>query len=506
MNNNTINPTNPVNPVNPVPSLNKTADFVNNVYDGLGYFDLYGTSVLIFALVTLFVFFVFAYYKVLQNKQAVADDWVNQRCKPVYIPFAGWITKPEGKTAFQYTGENFQFCVQNILLSITSYALQPLQFMIGGLTKTFTEAQGAVIASRQLSSTVRSGVTDIGEDVMNRVLNVVTPVQTMLIAIKDVFQKIQGTMTAGLYTMLGSYYALQSLMDAMLELMIKVLVVLVAIIVGLWLAPFTWPAAASMSAVFLGISIPLAVIIGFMTEVLHVKTSGIPKLRCFDKNTQFKMADGFLKTAENIKVGDMLERGIKIDAVVKVTAEGLKMYDLNGVIVSESHKVQIDEDKWLPVSEHDLAIPIENYREPYLYCFNTSNKQIVLNDIVFSDWDEIYGDQLDVVARIAANKVLNGNGDSRDLGHIHRQLDEGYEGHLAVELAGGRKVPIRDIKVGDKLAKNGYVYGVVEVDSIGLRNSLGFGKLYHLLTTNGYFILAGKVVKDYNYHIDKFFE
>jgi hypothetical protein len=44
------------------------------------------------------------------------------------------------------------------------------------------------------------------------------------IALMDTFQKIQGTMTAGLYTMLGSYYTLQALMGAIIELIIKILV------------------------------------------------------------------------------------------------------------------------------------------------------------------------------------------------------------------------------------------------------------------------------------------
>ena len=50
------------------------------------------------------------------------------------------------------------------------------------------------------------------------------PIQKMFIALMDIFQKIQGVMTAGLYTMLGSYYTLQSLMGSILELFVKMLI------------------------------------------------------------------------------------------------------------------------------------------------------------------------------------------------------------------------------------------------------------------------------------------
>ena len=53
--------------------------------------------------------------------------------------FAGLITGPEDSTAFQYTSENFQFCIQNILTNITGYALNPFHFMIESLTTIFTE-------------------------------------------------------------------------------------------------------------------------------------------------------------------------------------------------------------------------------------------------------------------------------------------------------------------------------------------------------------------------------
>ena len=97
--------------------------FINQTYDKLSYFDLYGNSVIIFIFVTLFVFIVFSYCKVMQTKEHVADDWINQRCKPQNILFAGFITKPEGTSAFQYTNDNFQYCVQNILTNISGYAL-----------------------------------------------------------------------------------------------------------------------------------------------------------------------------------------------------------------------------------------------------------------------------------------------------------------------------------------------------------------------------------------------
>ena len=173
---------------------------------------------------TLFVFIVFSYCKVMQTKEVIADDWINQRCKPQNMIFAGLITHPEGTTPFQYTSDNFQYCVQDILKNITGYALEPIHFMIDALMKIFTDLLNAIQQIREIINRLRNNMKVFAQDILSRILNVMIPIQKMFIALMDTFQKIQGIMTGGLYTMLGTYYTLQALMGAILELIIKMLI------------------------------------------------------------------------------------------------------------------------------------------------------------------------------------------------------------------------------------------------------------------------------------------
>jgi hypothetical protein len=475
--------------------MNKTLHFINDTYDKLSYFDLYGNSVIIFIFITLFVFVVFSYCKVMQSKEAIADDWTNQRCKPQYMLFAGQITHPEGTSAFQYTSDNFQYCVQGILKNISGYAVQPFQFMINALTKVFEALAKSIQQIREIINRVRNNFKEFAQDVLSRILNVMIPIQKMFIALMDTFQKIQGIMTSGLYTMLGSYYTLQALMGAILELIIKMLTALVIIIVGLWVLPFTWPAAASMSAVFLAIAIPLSIIVYFMTEVLHIKSSAIPKLRCFDEYTLIPLNSGNKIYIKDINVGDKLEDGSYITAKIKVTSKDLNMYKLNNIIVSESHLVNYN-GNWIRVKEHPSAKEIE-YNKPFLYCLNTSNKIIDLAGIVFSDWDEIVNNDLS-----AFNKE---NSNIKNLENIHEYLDDGFEENTIIKLSKLVESEISKIKIGDILENGSVVYGLVEIDARKLRKYKNTKnspkKLYHLLTTDG---TINKNSLDYNNIIDKF--
>jgi hypothetical protein len=431
----------------------------------------------------------------MQTRQSIADDWVNQRCKPQNMPFAGYITKPEGKTEFEYTGENFQYCVQNILVNITGYALAPFQFMISSLTNVFSMLSDSIDKIREFVSLIRDSIQHFTEDVFQRIFNVMIPIQKIFISLIDAFNKIQGVMTAGLYTMLGSYYTLQSLMGAILELIIKVLITIVVIVVGLWILPFTWPAAAVTTVVFLSIAIPLSIIIYFMTEILHVQTSGIPKLRCFDKNTTFILNDLSTKQIEELRPGDILQNNVTIMSTIKVTSSDLQMYNLNGIIVSESHIVNYNES-WIQVSEHPEARLIDNYTEPYLYCLNTSTKTILLNGHTFTDWDEIYGDKLLTVLQY---KSINATE------NINPMLDKGLHKNTIINLLHSKK-SISQINVGDILSTGGIVYGIVEINKPNLGIIKDKEKLYNLLISNNYFKSGSKMYHDYNYNIDSIFD
>ena len=468
-------------PVNKEHTMKDTLFFVNETYDKLSYFDLYGNSVFVFIFITLFVFSVFSYCQVMQTKQAIADDWINQRCKPQNMLFAGLITHPEGVSPFQYTSDNFQFCVQNILTNISGYALEPFQFMIKSLTQVFQQMSDSIQQSRELIHKIRNGFTQFAQDIFERLLNIMIPIQKMFITLMDTFQKIQGVMTGSLYTMLGTYYTLQALMASILDFIVKILVALVIVIIGLWIMPFTWPAAVASTAVFSAIAIPLAIIIYFMSEVLHIKSSSIPKLRCFDEHTIIPLCNGH-KTIKDVSVGDKLTNGSYVTAKIKVTSAYMKMFILKNILVSESHLVNYNR-KWIRVGEHPDAKKI-NYGKPFLYCLNTSNGLLEINGMAFSDWDELIDEK------------------SNHVEHAYH----GFEATTMVKLPNGSK-PINCIKIGDILENGTRVYGLVETFDAKLRNcelTPPANKLYHLLTTDGTLLINSVDVKDYNNLIAKF--
>ena len=509
------------------PTINKLKPdfkYINELYDGLSYYDMYGTTIMIFLILTMVVTFVYGYFQIMRVREDIANDWQNQRCNPKYIPFAGYITHPEGTTPFQYTSDNFQYCIQNVENDVAGQAMQPLNFMISGVTNMLNIIKTSVQQTREFLNKLRQNIRKFAEDVFHKILNVMIPLQSLLISLKDMLDKSQGIMTAGLYTFLGAYDTLKSLMGSIVELTVVMLLVMVIIIMGLWSIPISWPAAASASAIYVVFALLLSIIVVFLVEVMGIKSSKVPKLRCFDKDTLLEMVDGTYKKIIYVNAGDILANNVLVTAKMRVSAADLRMFNLNSITVSESHIVKW-QDQWIPVRDHPLAKELFGFSDPFLYCLNTSSKEIVINGTAFTDWDEIYDMSLDMVLNAIPYNIFIKDINFKKA-NIHRYLDVGFEADTIIYLANGSNKHIKDIQIGDNLSTRGIVYGIVEIEKDTILGNLDSNEkknekknenekgekdhsdkkdekvLYHLLVSNKIFETKGKILRDYNDKID----
>jgi hypothetical protein len=117
--------------------INESYINIKKKYDNLNYFDQYSSSLVLFILITITLFILCSYCFVMINVQPIKDDWINQRCKPSIIPFAGLINAPEGTTSTDFTKDNFDYCTQNIIKDVTGASTQPLTFITGMINNLF---------------------------------------------------------------------------------------------------------------------------------------------------------------------------------------------------------------------------------------------------------------------------------------------------------------------------------------------------------------------------------
>jgi len=288
---------------------------------------------------------------------------------------------------------------------------------------------------------------------------------------------------------------------------------------------------------------------------LSIPTLQVHSVKCFDKDTKIVMNDGLERKIIDIKSGDILSNGDVVTAKFKVDTKDSKIYNLNGIIVSDSHLVKY-KNNWIRVCQHPDAIIVNNYNDKYLYCLNTTSKIIRIStnsntEIIFSDWDEIIEEDLYTIQLFHKyNNIFNPLYDDKANNYqtefIHKYYDGGLSANTKIKLFDSSTKNINEIEVGDILYNMEKVYGIVEIDGsdlIGqycydLGNSDNFivggpninfcdrnlkftstlnyknkslrekneSKLYHLLTDKKTFNIGNFKIYDYNASIDLLLE
>jgi hypothetical protein len=251
---------------------------INKLYDKAGYLDRYGGDLYIAIIVFSLFFLVFSYYAVMTRLRPIRANWVKERCNPSVVPFAGLIYRPKGKSVMQATADNFAECGQTVTRNIASYALQPLLYVITTMNTMFAEMANSVNAARGMFNHVRGGVTEVGQDVMGKSLNIMSPIQNVMASSKAAFGKASGIGASAIYTLYGSYLALKAMIGSIIQFIIVILVALAALILVMWLMPWTWPIAAAGTAVFIVMAAMLAYLAIVFSKAMGGRTRGkIPK-------------------------------------------------------------------------------------------------------------------------------------------------------------------------------------------------------------------------------------
>ena len=156
------------------------ASYINKITKKIGYLDKYGGSVIACVLLLLAFFIVFSYLYVMNHIKPIKSDWINQRCQPQVIPFAGLINTPPGKSKTEFTADNFAKCTTDILSAVVAFFLKPVYFVTSIVVKLFGEMGNAVNAVRGIIAYIRIQIDLIAKHIMLRIFGTMVPIQKFI--------------------------------------------------------------------------------------------------------------------------------------------------------------------------------------------------------------------------------------------------------------------------------------------------------------------------------------
>lgn len=448
---------------------------VYSLYGDLGkkYFAKYGGSIFLTGIVVVFITITILYINVKKNLIYIKENWSELKCDPRYAPFAGMVISDDTKGFFEAGTENANYCFNRVIHEVSDEAMMPYHSIMNVFNQLGQKIVTVGNDVRNLSKTVRDNLKDIFEEQYKRLMNSVIPVQQILITIKDIMAKTKGAMVTSIYPMLGVYFTLKSAIAGVYQLLVKILIGLAATIAVLWIFPFTWGAAASMTAIFIVIMIPMVILSTMMGEIFHLSPKGLPRKpkhsrHCFNGDYVVATKRGDIPINKLVP-GDKIS-GMTITSVMKLSSNDETMYNLGaGLLVSGHHKIfNPNTNRFNDVSEDGRFKPHATFKDEYIYCFNTSRKIIRLDGHIFLDYDELDNEELTKLIteyKNIYNNVYFG------MSSIHRAFDGGFYPSTLVQMKSGISKRISKVCVGEELEDGNTVLGIVYTNNdIGLFN------------------------------------
>ena len=190
---------------------------------------------------------------------------------------------------------------------------------------------------------------------------------------------------------------------------------------------------------------------------------------CFPKDTPIDVKGKGLTRIKDIQIGDvLLPTNSRVTGTFCLFSKGQPMVKLGNITVSTNHYVMYI-GKPLRAGDHPYAIkiPAWNSDEP-LYCLNTSNNRIPVDNFVFLDYDETTDGDTDTMNFIEGR--LNSTTVNKDYKFNEYRVAIGE--NTVIKTMTGNKLAI-DVKIGDKLVTGSEVVGLIrtEVNEVCMNNN-----------------------------------
>ena len=293
------------------------------------------------------------------NVDAVKEDWVKYRCNPLYMPFAS--TFDPDVTIY----ENFEFCTTSMASNIFGRALDPVNMLFSAFTDILKPVLGELDSFRGMITGLQNFVTSFVEQTFAKIGNVFGTFLGLLSRVRDLTNRIMGSVTYAIVIASTSVNLIQSLFSTIRTMLTSI----VGIIFGLAIIIlFVFPP-------LLFIMIPIGISLGVSYE-------------CFDPHTPIDLADGRTIPLHRIRVGDVLANKARVTATMRFAVQPTtELYLYKNVLVTGKHLVR--ESRWVYVRDSTLATLYEGVRPSEVICLNTSNHEILIDGTTFADYEEV---------------------------------------------------------------------------------------------------------------------
>lgn len=136
---------------------------------------------------TLVAILAVAYSLVMARLDEIRENWIQYRCNPVYMPFAGLVGDD--------VAANFTRCSMKSFQDYLGFIMDPINQLFGTFLNSFKSIADTLNRLREMFNSVRKGFLAIVTMIFGKLSNTLSSMQYLMLRIRTVYMRIIGAMT-----------------------------------------------------------------------------------------------------------------------------------------------------------------------------------------------------------------------------------------------------------------------------------------------------------------------
>jgi hypothetical protein len=211
---------------------------IDVLYKNRGYLETYGNDVCITILLFLCTVGITSYSTYQSLLLQIKTNWSENRCNPIYMPFAGVIMPQPGISATDTTIDNFSYCIKQDASMVFNIALMPLEFAMFIVIDFIDSVMISIMAFMKFIQWLKSQLGGIVASLYTQILKFMIPLIEITIHIRDMLAKINGIAVTSLFLTMNVYNTTMSGIINVMNVLTDLLIILISTIVAMLVLSF----------------------------------------------------------------------------------------------------------------------------------------------------------------------------------------------------------------------------------------------------------------------------
>ena len=332
------------------------------------------------------------------ERSVIMNDWKNRRCD-LSVMTAAYFLKPDAdpKSQAEFSAENFEFCIKSYVDSFINLFAEPVSALFSKQVDTASMASNAINSVRTIATNMYQSFQKYIGKFFNKFTSSIFEMNRIIQYIGMAFQRVNGVVMSMLYSAITVFRGMINSIQFVIRVVMIICAIMLIIIIILFFVLF--PVMPIILATLGVIVTTVLIMSGILKGSLSTEAEEQRRGFCFSEDTMVLVRENgkeIKKAVQDIRIGDELGKDCgKVTALIDMDGSQVKLNNIDGIYVSDSHLVLGIDHIWKEVWRDERAVPTTKTSR-IVYCFNTTSNCIPVcgeNDVLFfRDWEEIDND------------------------------------------------------------------------------------------------------------------